>query len=160
MEKYSSLQSSNEYINFTLKNYIDCYSDLEIEEIQRLTEVFDLLKTHRFSIGNQLVDSKALYGIKLDDVSQKETYRKTQDLNDQLAFLSKRVNLNDKKEIVFFQSITHLCDSIQFLSSEEMMDLNDMFQGIANHKQSLGNKLNDGDITFYPYDRSPKRYSK
>ena len=23
-----------------------------------------------------------------------------------------------------------------------------------------GNKLNDGDTTFYPYDRSPKRYSK
>lgn len=160
MDRYNSLQSSNEYINFTIKNYIDCYYDLAIDEIQRLTEVFDLLKTHRISIGNQLVDSKALYGIKLDDVSQKETYRNTQDLNDQLAFLSKKVNTNDKKDIVFFQSITHLCDSLQFLSSEEMMNLNDMFQGMSNHKQSIGERLSEGDTTFYPYDRAPKKYSK
>lgn len=161
MEKYSRLQSSNEYINFTLKNYFDCYYDLAVEDIQRLIDVFDLFKTHEISLGNILVDNKAPYGLKLDKVDSKERYRSTRELNDQLKFFTKSIDTTNKKEMIFFQSVTHLCDSIQFLNAEEMMNLNDMFQGIANHKQTLGDKVSsDSSVTFFPFDRSPKKYTK
>lgn len=160
MNKYISLQSSNEYINFTLKNYIDCYDDLETDEIQRLTEVFNLFKTHKVSLGNQLVDNKALYGVKLEAVEKKELYRSTSDLNNQLSILGNNVDAKDKKDTLFFQSITHLCDAVQYLSSEEMMDLNDMFQSLSNHKQAIGQGITDKATSFYPYDRASKKYTK
>ena len=158
MEKYSCLQSSNEYINFTLKNYFDCYYDLAVEDIQRLIDVFDLFKTHKISLGNVLIDNKAPYGLKLDKVDSKESYRSTRELNDQLKFLTKSIDASDKKEMIFFQSVTHLCDSIQFLNAEEMMNLNDMFQGITNHKQALGDKISsDSSVIFIPFNRAPKK---
>lgn len=158
MEKYSCLQSSNEYINFTLKNYFDCYYDLSVEDIQRLIDVFDLFKTHKISLGNVLIDDKAPYGLKLDKVDSKESYRSTRELNDQLKFLTKSIDASDKKEMIFFQSVTHLCDSIQFLNAEEMMNLNDMFQGITNHKQALGDKVSsDSSVIFFPFNRAPKK---
>lgn len=160
MNKYNGLQCSNEYINFTIKNYVDCYEDLNLEEIECLTSVFNTLKTHKISIGNQLVDNKALYGIKLDNVGEKKYFRNTDELSDQLTFLSSSVNSSDKKDVLFFQSVAHLCDSIQYLSTEEMIDLNDMLHGISNHRQSLGSLIEENGTIFYPYDRSPKRTLK
>lgn len=161
MDKYDILKSKNSYINYTLKNYLNCRDDLGEEELPRFTQLFDLMKDHEISIGNILVDNKAIQGVKLRESTPKKIVRDTSDLSQQLSIISNNIDANDKMDILFFQSITHLCDSMQYLSTEEMMDLNDLFQNVNNFRQSISEDIiKDGKSFFYPYDRYPKRNIK
>ena len=158
MEKYNILESKNAYIDYTLKNYISCCDDLAEEDLPRFTKLFDLMKDHQMSIGNCLIDHRSLQGIRLSETAEKKLIRDTSDLSEQLNIIGQQIDSNDKNGFLFFQSVTHLCDSIQYLSTEEMMDLNDFFQGINNHKQSISDDtIKDGKSFFYPYNRYPKR---
>ena len=157
MEKYNLLKSDNSYINFTLQNYLNCYNDLTIEDIPRFTQLFDLLKNHNLKLGSHLIDNRSVQGIKLNSTDEKNIVRSTKDLSSQLSIISEQLNSEDKTSILFFQSVTHLCDSIQFLKTEEMMDLNYLFQTVSNFKQSISDDvIKDGKTFFYPYNRYTK----
>lgn len=157
MEKYGLLKSDNSYINFTLQNYLNCYNDLTNEDIPRFTQLFDLLKNHNLKLGSHLIDNRSVQGIKLNSTDEKNIVRSTKDLSSQLSIISEQLTPEDKTSILFFQSVTHLCDSIQFLKTEEMMDLNYLFQTVSNFKQSIcDDVIKDGKTFFYPYNRYTK----
>lgn len=160
MNKYSILESKNEYINYTISNYLNCYEDLTTLDIPLFTELFEQLKTHRISIGNCLVDGMPLHGIKLDE-SEKTQNRNCDELVQQLGVISNSISTDDKKEALFFQSVSHLCQGISHLDNMEMMYLNEVFQTVSERKQSIsGDTINDGKTFFFPYNRYPQKTKK
>ena len=160
MKKYEILQSKNEYINYTIGNYLNCYENLTTEDLPLFTELFRNLQNHRISIGNCLVDGMPLHGVKLD-ASDKEKYRDCTDLVGQLEIISKDISPEDKKDVLFFQSISHLCSGISRLDNLEMMYLNEVFQTVSERKQSISSDtLNNGESFFFPYKRYPQKTLK
>ncbi len=157
MNKFIDLQSKERYVNYTIKNYVECYDDLNTDNIQTLTELFSTFKSHQLSIGNILVDKKPLQGIKLTTIKDRDIRRGSDDLAEQLATLGPHIDINDKKEVLFYQSITHLCEAVQYLGPGEMVDLNVLFQNIHNYKQSLNDAIESDKDVFYPYNRYPRR---
>ncbi len=157
MNKVIGLHSKERYVNYTIKNYVGCYEDLNIDTIQTLTELFSTFKSHQLSIGNVLVDKKPLQGIKLTSIEDRDIRRSSDDLTDQLAVLGTHIDINDKKEVLFYQSVTHLCEAVQYLGPGEMVDLNVLFQNIHNYKQSLNDAIENDKDVFYPYNRYPRR---
>lgn len=155
MNKFKILQSENEYINFTINNYTNCYEDLNEVSIQVIIDLFKSFKNNSFSISNYLVDKKPLQGVKLTSREKREEYRKIDDLVNTLTLLSTSINGSDKKEVLFHQSLTYLCDSIKYLNIPELIDLNTLFENIHNHKQSLNKPLIEDGQIFYPFDRYP-----
>ena len=157
LNKYDILQSKNKYINYTIGNYINCYADMNEEEISKFTEMFKLLPTHQIYIGNHLIDKKPVHGVKLEE-SMKKKHRNYGELGKQLEIVSTRIEPDDKKDMLFFQSVTHLCKALEYLDSTELMQLNEVFQTISNYEQTISsNAINDGKTFFYPYNRYPKR---
>lgn len=157
MNKFLDLHSNERYVNYTINNYTGCYEDLSVKSVQNLTELFTTLKSHQLSIGNILVDKKPLQGVKLIPREQKEIRRNSGDLAEQLMLLGTDIDTENKKEVLFYQSVTHLCDAIQYLSPGEMIDLNSLFQNMHNYKQSLNDAIESDKNLFYPYNRYPKR---
>ena len=107
MNKYDILQSKNKYITYTINNYINCYNEVNEEEIGKFTEMFKLLPTHQIHIGNHLIDKKPVHGVKLEESSKKK-HRNCSDLSKQLQVISTTMDVDNKKDMLFFQSITHL----------------------------------------------------
>lgn len=160
MNKYTILQSKNEYVNYTINNFLNCYNDLSVEDIPLFTELFRNLQDHQISIGNHLVDGMPLHGVKLD-VVQKEKCRDCDDLVGQLETISKSVSAEDKKDVLFFQSVSHLCQGLSSLDNLEMMYLNEIFQTVSERKQTLsGDTINNGEQFFFPYKRYPQKTLK
>lgn len=157
MNKFIDLQSKERYVNYTIKNYVGCYEDLSIDTIQTLTELFSTFKSHQLSIGNILVEKKPLQGIKLTSIEDRSIRRNSDDLAEQLSVLGPHININDKKEVLFYQSVSHLCEAVQYLGPGEMVDLNVLFQNIHNYKQSLNGAIEGDKEVFYPYNRYPRR---
>lgn len=157
MNKFLGLESKDRYVNYTIKNYVECYDDLNADSIQTLTELFASFKTHQLSIGNILVDKKPLQGVKLTLIKDRPTRRNSDDLVEQLTFLGNEINLSEKKETLFYQSISHLCNAVQYLGTGELAELNVLFQNIHNYKQSLNDAIENNSSVFYPYNRYPKR---
>ena len=155
MNKFKIVQSENEYINFTISNYTDCYEALDENSLQTLTDVFKDLKDHEFSIGNHLVNQKPLQGIKLIKTERNKKCRNIDSLTRTLSFLTTNIDNTNKKEVFFYQSLVYLCDSIQFLTVEEMIDLNTFFQDVNKHKQSLNKPIVENGEMFYSFDRYP-----
>ena len=102
MNKFIDLQSKERYVNYTIKNYIECYDDLNMDTIQTLTELFSTFKSHQLSIGNVLVDKKPLQGIKLNAIKDRDVRRSSDDLAEQLVNLGSHIDANDKKEVLFY----------------------------------------------------------
>lgn len=160
MNKYNILESKNEYVNYTITNYLDCYEDLTTLDITLFIELFKQLQTHKISIGNHLVDGMPLHGVKLDMTPKTKT-RNCDDLFEQLEIISSSVSSDDKKDILFFQSVSHLCQGITYLDNMEMMYLNEVFQTVSSRKQSISNDtINDGQSYFFPYNRYPQKSLK
>jgi len=161
MDNYNLLKSGNTYIDFTLQNYVNCFEALTAEDITKFTQLFDLLVDHDLKIGSKLIDHKSVKGICLNSTDEKKALRSTNDLSQQLSVVGKQVDINDKKEILFLQSITHLCDKLQYLRTEELIDLNYLFQTVINFKQSISDDtIKNGKDFFYPYKRYPKNNKK
>lgn len=156
MNKFLGLESKDRYVNYTIKNYVECYEDLSADSIKTLTELFTTFKTHQLSIGNVLVDKKPLQGVKLTPIKDRPTRRNSDDLAKQLTFLGNEINLSEKKETLFYQSISHLCNAVQYLGTNEMVELNVLFQNIHNYKQTLNDAIENNSSVFYPYNRYPK----
>jgi hypothetical protein len=49
MNKYEILKSKNEYINYTINNYLNCYNDLNTDDINLFTDLFDQLTNHKIT---------------------------------------------------------------------------------------------------------------
>lgn len=156
MNKFSNVQSNEKYINYTIHNYINCYEKLSNESIERFTDLFKNLKNHRISIGNVLVEKKPMQGVKL---AEKEKFPLRNDilLSQSLSMLSESINSDDKKEILFYKSLVHFCDSINYLNSTELKEVNDLFEEVNHYNCDLNNPIGSEQLLFYSYDRYPNK---
>lgn len=160
MNKYNILKSKNEYVNYTINNFLNCYNDLSVNDIPLFTELFKNLKDHQISIGNHLVDGMPLHGVKLNTV-QKAKCNNCNDLLEKLKIISTSISADDKKDLLFFQSVSHLCQGINSLDNLEMMCLNEIFQTVSERKQTLSDDtINNGEQFFFPYKRYPQKTLK
>lgn len=157
MNKFSNLKSNSQYVDFVLQNYINCYDNLNEKSIERFTTLFDTLKSCEISSGNKLINNQPLSGIKLDLRQHTPIYRNTSELNEQLCKLESTIDQSEKKEIIFFKSIVCLCDSINYLSTKELFELNDLFRTVNLGKQDLNDPISDSHSFFYSYNRYPKK---
>ena len=119
--------------------------------------MFETLKNYEISSGNKLVNKKPLSGIKLELCENKSIYRNTTELNEQLYKLESNIDKSEKKEIVFFKSLTSLCSSINYLSTNELFELNNLFSTIQIRNQDLNEPISDSNSLFYSYNRYPKK---
>ena len=156
MNKYTNLKSGIEYVDFTLQNYADCYPYLDEESIVRFTDLFTSLKNHEISIGNKIINRTPLDGIMLNN-SNKTIYRNVQSLHQQLYEINTLIDAQDKQESLFFKSVVCLCDSINYLSTNELFELNTLFGNIQSRNQQINAPISDSASLFYSYNRYPKK---
>jgi len=160
MNDFSTLKSKNEYVNYTINNFVNCYDVLDEEDLQLLTGLFSNLKDHTFANDNYLDNNRILNGIMLRKEVEKKTCRDTSDLVTQLEAMGENLNQSNKKDILFFQSLTHLCNALVYLDTMEMIEINDFFMEIKVHNQKLNEPILVDDNSFFSYNRYPKQYSK
>ncbi len=160
MNDFSTLKSKNEYVNYTINNFVNCYDVLNENDLQLLTGLFSSLKDHTFANDNYLTDSRVLNGVMLKKEEERKFWRDTSDLAKQLEVMGENLSPSNKKDILFFQSLTHLCNALTYLDTMEMIQINDFFVGIKIHNQKLNEPIPTDDNNFFPYDRYPKQYSK
>lgn len=158
MNKFSNIQASEPYVNFTVHNYIDCYRDLNAESIEHFTNLFKNLKSHKISIGNYLVEQKPIQGVKLvESKKDNSSFREDPLLSTTITNLSKLINPEDKKEILFYKSLVHFCDSINFLNATELKEVNDLFEEVHSYQCNLNNPIVEEQLLFYSYNRYPSK---
>ena len=153
MKQFDTLKSGNDYIDYTIKNYVRCYNNLNEDSINRFTELFDYLKEYEISIGNTLINNKSLQGVTLKQTKNKKTDKENSHLEEQLYAISSTVS--EKKDILFYKSVVCLCDSVSYLTSDEMFQLNNLFNSIQLNNSDLNSPIISENSIFYSYNRYP-----
>ena len=137
MIDFSKLNSKDVYLDYTVKNYMKCYEKLEIESIQKFTTLFDNLKNHKIEEGNLYINSQILHGIKLIEHEEKKEIAEPYDLQTQIDSIINNQEQLNAKESVFLGSLTRLINVIGKLDSDELLELNDLFDQINSYNQDI-----------------------
>lgn len=153
MKQFDTLKSGNDYIDYTIKNYVRCYDNLNEDSINRFTELFDYLKKYEISIGNTLINNKSLQGVTLKQKKNKKTDKENSHLEEQLYAINSTIS--EKKDILFYKSVVCLCDSVSYLNSDEMFQLNNLFNSIQLNNSDLNSPIVSENSIFYSYNRYP-----
>lgn len=157
MIDFSKLNSKDVYLDYTVKNYMKCYDKMEMDSIQKFTTLFENLKNHKIEEGNLYIDSQILHGIKLTEHEEKKEIVQPYDLQMQIDSIINNQEQLNAKESVFLGSLTRLINVIGKLDSDELLELNDLFEQVGSYNQDIDTPVSDNKVIFYSYIRNNKK---
>lgn len=129
--------------DLTVLLYLECYSNIEIDEIRICTELFNLLDKNTIEAGNYPEEGFVKYGVKILPADKKFRANKAIDFSTPVQMYT------DMKDLLFFKSLHSLSGVLPYLNADDRACLNNLFngmkpglnKGIGEFKEINGQKI-------------------
>lgn len=129
-----------------LQNFLDLESNIDIENLKILNEIFEKVDHYEIKSTNVLMDGLIIDGlvmnpkqkIKLDNLKKSES-----------EFILKAMNkkINDIKEAYFYNTFIKFVNKFNYIDLEEQVILNFLFEEIKEENKNL-QEVNNGDKKY------------
>lgn len=134
----------------TVLRYLECYGHIDLEEIEILRNLFPMLKDHKLTEGSYDKNGKTCMAIVISP--SPKTHRAIN-----LLGLSSITLGKDDKDMCFHQSLIDFEKVLPYVSSEDRICLNTLFEGMSKLDRGVGKIFeinNERYLPIYNYKKS------
>ena len=139
-----------ENMPIVLKKYIDLKDNIDINNLTILNEIFEKIDEYELKSTNVLFDNLIIDGLIMNP-SKKEKMNnlKNGELENILKIINQKVdkNLIDINEVYFYNTFIKLIDKFEYISFEEQVILNFLFEEIKEENKEL-QRIENGDKKY------------
>lgn len=139
-----------ENMPIVLKKYIDLKDNIDINNLTILNEIFEKIDEYELKSTNVLFDNLIIDGLIMNP-SKKEKMNnlKNGELENILKIINQKVdkNLIDINEVYFYNTFIKLIDKFEYISFEEQVILNFLFEEIKEENKEL-QRMENGDKKY------------
>lgn len=133
-----------------LKKYIDLKDNIDINNLTILNEIFEKIDEYELKSTNVLFDNLIIDGLIMNP-SKKEKMNnlKNGELENILKIINQKVdkNLIDINEVYFYNTFIKLINKFEYISFEEQVILNFLFEEIKEENKEL-QRIENGDKKY------------
>lgn len=139
-----------ENMPIVLKKYIDLKDNIDINNLTILNEIFEKIDEYELKSTNVLFDNLIIDGLIMNP-SKKEKMNnlKNGELENILKIINQKVdkNLIDINEVYFYNTFIKLINKFEYISFEEQVILNFLFEEIKEENKEL-QRIENGDKKY------------
>lgn len=139
-----------ESMPIVLKKYVDLKDNIDINNLNILNEIFEKIDEYELKSTNVLFDNLIVDGLIMNP-SKKEKMNnlKNAELENILKIINQKINKNimDINEAYYYNTLTKLINKFEYISFEEQVILNFLFEEIKEENKEL-QRIENGDKKY------------